>query len=72
MLSGAGGGGPGVSAAAGQGLPDKGSELGRRLCLGLGGTSRRPWVKELVSGDKSGGQGSVRGLDLGGGRWEPL
>ena len=41
------------------------------MCLGLGGTSRRPWVKELV-GDKSGGQGSVRGLDLGGGRWEPL
>ena len=42
------------------------------MCLELGGSSRRPWVKELASGDKSGGQGSDRGLDLGGGRWEPL
>lgn len=42
-----------VSAAAGQGLPGKGPELGRGVCLGLGGSSRRPWVREPASGDKS-------------------
>lgn len=49
--------GPGVSAAVGQGLCGKGFESGRGMCLGLEGSSRRPWVRKQHRGTSQGVRG---------------